>query len=197
MRTLDNQYHLQAWRHFIALATESRCLQTVDVVTKQPVSMDVVVHLKDGSQLFNKTPCLLPELFTVQAVSVPGTLSNGSSSGAGTMTSEGIAGAGVGAGNSSLNVYFPTSFAVPEFASLISVPIIFVSRKQTGNGNSNGYSYASINTSAYDINPQRRTKVTKDDMENIEVGPNLSISSSLQRSKVFIKIKLEDLKHNL
>lgn len=75
----DNRSHLQAFRHFWVLATEPRCLVTKDVVTGQPVSVPIIIRLKQTSPtattataapafLRRQTPCLLPPLDDVVSV---------------------------------------------------------------------------------------------------------------------------------
>ena len=69
-RTSDNQFHLQALRHLYVLALETRVLNTVDVDTGVSVPLNVVVQLRDGTQISSRAPCLLPELVTVREVRV-------------------------------------------------------------------------------------------------------------------------------
>ncbi|KXX73439.1 Negative regulator of mitosis [Madurella mycetomatis] len=84
----DNRSHLQAFRHFWVLATEPRCLVAKDLVTGQPLSVPILVHLVPGSPsaiaaataadvqtaqdeavaLYRQTPCLLPPLDDVLRV---------------------------------------------------------------------------------------------------------------------------------
>ncbi|KAI1103401.1 hypothetical protein F4804DRAFT_232424 [Jackrogersella minutella] len=65
----DNKSHLQAFRHFWVLATDPRCLVTRDVATNIPVSMPVVVRLKNSTEEeVRMTPCLLPPLSDIQTV---------------------------------------------------------------------------------------------------------------------------------
>ena len=71
MRTVDNQYHLQALRHLYVLAVEARALQIVDADTGSAVSVEIEVELVCGTRLFKRAPCLLPELITVRSVSLP------------------------------------------------------------------------------------------------------------------------------
>lgn len=65
---LDNKSHLQAFRHFWVLATESRCLVARDADSHRPVSLSVKVSLRNGKVLVLITPCLLPELDTIATV---------------------------------------------------------------------------------------------------------------------------------
>ncbi|RDL32567.1 Uncharacterized protein BP5553_09023 [Venustampulla echinocandica] len=64
----DNQSHLQAFRHFWALAAEPRCLVTKDIDTNQPVPLPITVTLQNGEQTQRHTPCLLPELDQIKTV---------------------------------------------------------------------------------------------------------------------------------
>ena len=72
MRTVDNQYHLQALRHLYVLAVEWRSLVTVDVSTKLSVTSHVLLsrasHQGESNAL--KTPCLLPELTSFDRILV-------------------------------------------------------------------------------------------------------------------------------
>ena len=65
---LDNKSHLQAFRHFWVLAAERRCLIARDVDTYRPISLAILVLLRDGVVLSMTTPCLLPELHTISQV---------------------------------------------------------------------------------------------------------------------------------
>ncbi|KAL9615500.1 MAG: hypothetical protein Q9167_000013 [Letrouitia subvulpina] len=65
---LDNQSHLQAFRHFWALAVEPRCLVVRDVDTHRPVSTPLLVRLRDGSESAMSAPCLLPELKVIERI---------------------------------------------------------------------------------------------------------------------------------
>lgn len=71
IRTVDNQYHLQALRHLYVLAVEARALQIIDADTGCAVSVDIEVVLVSGELLAKRAPCLLPELVTVRSVSLP------------------------------------------------------------------------------------------------------------------------------
>lgn len=92
----DNRAHLQAFRHFWVLAADPRCLVTKDIATGQPISVPVVITLKDRASssdnasprksrakprsnaatnqqqepilLHKHTPCLLPPLDEISAV---------------------------------------------------------------------------------------------------------------------------------
>ncbi|KAL9041363.1 MAG: hypothetical protein Q9214_004138 [Letrouitia sp. 1 TL-2023] len=65
---LDNQSHLQAFRHFWALAVEPRCVVVRDVDTHHPVSTPILVKLRDGSELAMSSPCLLPDLKAIERI---------------------------------------------------------------------------------------------------------------------------------
>lgn len=64
----DNKSHLQAFRHFWALAAEPRCLIARDIDTNQPVSIPITVTLRNGDQIQLHTPSLLPELNQIKTV---------------------------------------------------------------------------------------------------------------------------------
>ena len=66
----DNQCHLQAWRHFWALAAEARCVVIRDVDTHHPIPMGITVALRSGTTTAAVSPCLLPELDTVTNVAI-------------------------------------------------------------------------------------------------------------------------------
>ena len=69
MRTVEQQYHLQATRHLYVLAAEPRALHTIDVDTGLTVQVDVSVELVSGEVLRLAAPGLLPELSTVRRIS--------------------------------------------------------------------------------------------------------------------------------
>lgn len=61
---------LQAFRHLYVLATEARCVQTVDVDSGLPVFVPIELTLKESNSyretIISKiTPCLLPERSSV------------------------------------------------------------------------------------------------------------------------------------
>lgn len=66
---LDNKSHLQAFRHFWALATEARCLVARDVETYRPTTIPISIRLKNGQEVQKTAPCLLPELNLIKTVS--------------------------------------------------------------------------------------------------------------------------------
>lgn len=65
---LDNKSHLQAFRHFWVLATERRCLIPRDVDTHRPVSLPILVALRNGTEVAMNAPCLLPEIETIAKI---------------------------------------------------------------------------------------------------------------------------------
>eukprot|EP01035_Chromulina_nebulosa_P017285 gene17285-22821_t len=69
-RTVDNQYHLQPLRHIYTLSAEERILHTVDIDSKQTVFVIIKIDLKNGTSYECTSPCLLPEISTVKAISV-------------------------------------------------------------------------------------------------------------------------------
>ncbi|KAL8778377.1 MAG: hypothetical protein Q9213_007446 [Squamulea squamosa] len=62
---LDNKSHLQAFRHFWVLAAEPRCLVIRDIDTNRPLSLPVIVTLRNGITLPMTVPCLLPDMDTI------------------------------------------------------------------------------------------------------------------------------------
>lgn len=70
---MDNRSHLQAFRHFWVLATEQRCLVTKDVLTGQPVSVPVLIKMKQSlstdAVIYKTAPCLLPPLDQISSLS--------------------------------------------------------------------------------------------------------------------------------
>ncbi|KAL8771736.1 MAG: hypothetical protein Q9209_002927 [Squamulea sp. 1 TL-2023] len=62
---LDNKSHLQAFRHFWVLAAEPRCLVIRDIDTNRPLSLPVIVTLRNGVTLPMTAPCLLPDMDTI------------------------------------------------------------------------------------------------------------------------------------
>ena len=65
-QTYDNQYHLQACRHFYVLAVESRFVRTVDIDLNVSCWVPLKVDLKETKEFAKTTinlvaPCLLPE----------------------------------------------------------------------------------------------------------------------------------------
>ncbi|RAL51299.1 hypothetical protein DM860_010801 [Cuscuta australis] len=73
----DNRCHLQAFRHFYVLATEARCIQTVDVDTALPVYVPLEVTIRETNYYVETSfceisPCILPERAILKAVRVCG-----------------------------------------------------------------------------------------------------------------------------
>ena len=73
----DHRCHLQAFRHLYVLATEARCLQTVDVDSQLPVYIPIEVTLKESALysetvLSHVTPCILPDQRSLKRVRVCG-----------------------------------------------------------------------------------------------------------------------------
>lgn len=62
--------HLQALRHFWALAIENRCLIIRELENEKPVKVDVDVVLKDNSTIRIPAPCLLPDLSLIHKISI-------------------------------------------------------------------------------------------------------------------------------
>ncbi|RYH29098.1 hypothetical protein EON65_09720 [archaeon] len=72
-RSYDQQCHLQALRHLYILAMEPRVLHTIDVDSRQPVTVDLELVLQDGQKKLTQAPGLLPELASVQSISLVST----------------------------------------------------------------------------------------------------------------------------
>lgn len=70
IRTVEQQFHLQAARHLYVLAAEPRALHTVDVDSGETVSVEVDVTLVSGKVIRMAAPGLLPELASIRTVSV-------------------------------------------------------------------------------------------------------------------------------
>ncbi|KAI9678413.1 MAG: Anaphase-promoting complex subunit 1 [Trizodia sp. TS-e1964] len=66
---LDNKCHLQAFRHLWVLATEARCLVPRDVDSQHPISIPILISLRNGKKSQVTAPCLLPPLSTISQVS--------------------------------------------------------------------------------------------------------------------------------
>jgi hypothetical protein len=116
--SVDNQYHLQAWRHLSALAIENRFLQTVDVDSGKNVSVPVFICIKGSDERIRAvSPCLLPELHTIREISLVEADVSGDD----------------GAGNYA-DQYCANGIVVAESAYLVSVPIMFVSKRRQNAG---------------------------------------------------------------
>ena len=81
----DNRCHLQAFRHIYALASEPRCLTTVDVDTGKPCFCPIEIELVDAQAMPSRSsleasvhilkataPCLVPEQHMIRAIRVGG-----------------------------------------------------------------------------------------------------------------------------
>lgn len=75
--SIDNRYHLQAFRHLYVLAVEPRVLIPENVITRQPCYVPVEIRFKDTKfykDVSYKTmaPCLIPELNLLKEVRILG-----------------------------------------------------------------------------------------------------------------------------
>ncbi|CAN6469882.1 unnamed protein product [Victoria cruziana] len=73
----DNRCHLQAFRHLYVLATEARCVQTIDVDTGLSVYCPLEVTVRETdyhteTSFCEVTPCILPEHSLLKSVRVCG-----------------------------------------------------------------------------------------------------------------------------
>ncbi|BBN07484.1 anaphase-promoting complex subunit 1 [Marchantia polymorpha subsp. ruderalis] len=73
----DHRCHLQAFRHLYVLATEARCVQTVDVDTGLPVLVPLEMTVQNSgcqgeTTITRFTPCILPERCSLMRVRVSG-----------------------------------------------------------------------------------------------------------------------------
>ncbi|ODV83045.1 hypothetical protein CANARDRAFT_30387 [[Candida] arabinofermentans NRRL YB-2248] len=66
------EIHLQALRHFWALAVENRCLVVRDVESKKAIKIDVDIVLKSGEVVNMSAPGLLPELDNISKIMTSG-----------------------------------------------------------------------------------------------------------------------------
>ena len=69
---LDNKSHLQAFRHFWALAAEPRCIVVRDADTHRPISMQIIISLTNKTLPSTQqltAPCLLPEIDSIATIS--------------------------------------------------------------------------------------------------------------------------------
>lgn len=60
--------HLQAMRHFWALAIEQRCLVVKDEKSREPCKIPVLIFMRNGKVIQRVTPCLLPNLKEVSKI---------------------------------------------------------------------------------------------------------------------------------
>ncbi|AWU76714.1 uncharacterized protein C5L36_0C06370 [Pichia kudriavzevii] len=65
-----NDLHLQALRHFWALAVENRCLIVKEVGNREPIKIDAEIVLLNKTSLKVTAPCLLPDLSLVKKIIV-------------------------------------------------------------------------------------------------------------------------------
>jgi anaphase-promoting complex subunit 1 len=78
---MDNRSHLQAFRHFWVLATDTRCLVAKDITTGQPVTVPLIIRMKKAPTatagksknlqdiITRQTPCLLPPISEIAGIS--------------------------------------------------------------------------------------------------------------------------------
>lgn len=64
----DYEVHLQALRHFWALAVTPRCLVIRDVKTQKPCKIPVVITMKDETVKQVISPCLLPNIDDIMSI---------------------------------------------------------------------------------------------------------------------------------
>ncbi|KAF2666893.1 hypothetical protein BT63DRAFT_376472 [Microthyrium microscopicum] len=72
MDVTDNKAHLQAFRHFWALAAEARCIIPRDIDTSRALNLELDIHLKDGKVQRITAPKLLPGLDTIAKITTVG-----------------------------------------------------------------------------------------------------------------------------
>ncbi|KAG5421745.1 APC1 [Candida metapsilosis] len=65
----EYEIHLQALRHFWALAIVPRCLVVKEVGTNEPCKIPITITMKDGKVIENLSPCLLPKINDIQTIS--------------------------------------------------------------------------------------------------------------------------------
>lgn len=70
--SVNNEYevHLQALRHFWALAIEPRCLVIRDVDNHKPCKTPVTISMKDGEVRTMLTPCIIPTLEEIECIKI-------------------------------------------------------------------------------------------------------------------------------
>jgi anaphase-promoting complex subunit 1 len=68
--SVSNEYdvHLQALRHFWALAIEPRCLVVRDVDNQKPCKTPITIYMKSGEMKSMLSPCILPPLDDIQSI---------------------------------------------------------------------------------------------------------------------------------
>jgi hypothetical protein len=131
----DNQYHLQAWRHFSVLATENRFLQTIDTDTGKNVSVQLAITDIQSEISYVMSPCLLPELDGIREIALSSTGDSTSNStnqlsprlgSPRTSTSAPV-------GNNSV-LYYPSRLVIPAGARLVRVPTLFITKRAKNAG---------------------------------------------------------------
>ncbi|GAB1607743.1 anaphase-promoting complex subunit 1-like [Argonauta hians] len=75
--SIDNRYHLQAFRHLYVLAAEPRVLIPENVISRQPCYVPVEIRFKDTKfykdvSYTTMAPCLIPELNLLKEVKILG-----------------------------------------------------------------------------------------------------------------------------
>eukprot|EP00814_Leptocylindrus_danicus_P021824 CAMPEP_0116010592 /NCGR_PEP_ID=MMETSP0321-20121206/4085_1 /TAXON_ID=163516 /ORGANISM="Leptocylindrus danicus var. danicus, Strain B650" /LENGTH=1159 /DNA_ID=CAMNT_0003479705 /DNA_START=267 /DNA_END=3746 /DNA_ORIENTATION=+ len=70
--TSDNQYHLQALRHFYVLAVKRREIEVIDVDSREPIYIPIEVNFVDNEHpsLSLTAPCLVRNVGTVSQIKV-------------------------------------------------------------------------------------------------------------------------------
>ncbi|QFZ29125.1 putative Negative regulator of mitosis [Clavispora lusitaniae] len=68
----EHEVHLQALRHFWALAVEPKCLVVRDVNDGKPIKVPVSITYMDGKMEETMTPCLLPRMTEIACIEVEG-----------------------------------------------------------------------------------------------------------------------------
>eukprot|EP00871_Galdieria_phlegrea_P003648 jgi/Galph1/4284/GphlegSOOS_G2887.1 len=74
---VDNQYHLQAFRHLYVLAAEPRFLETRDIRSNLPCFVPLEITLRETEDyqpatLRMMSPCLVPEIASIEKIQVCG-----------------------------------------------------------------------------------------------------------------------------
>ncbi|CAL1197097.1 Anaphase-promoting complex subunit 1 family protein [Candida parapsilosis] len=65
----EYEVHLQALRHFWALAIVPRCLVVKEVGTNEPYKIPITITMRDGTVIEKLSPCLLPKINDIQTIS--------------------------------------------------------------------------------------------------------------------------------
>lgn len=66
----DHEVHLQALRHFWALAVEPKCLVVRDVNDGNPIKVPVTITYTNGKSEETMTPCLLPQMSQIESIEI-------------------------------------------------------------------------------------------------------------------------------